>query len=122
MPVNITSVLHWSQPAEQFAHTISQSSRPASPSPQETQATINHGIQEATQNFGGPIVGANAFTVETNGSGTTLHFGDGVQRKTPPSDSNGEGAYRIGGGGNGNHPPQDDALWIAIRNRMTVIR
>lgn len=121
MPVNISSVGHWSLPPEQSAPTSSQPSGPASPSPQDTQATINRGIQEATQNFA-PIVGADAFTVETNGSETTLHFGDGAQGKTPPSGSNEESAYRTGGGETGNDAAADQAPWIAIRNRMTVIR
>ncbi|HMK22046.1 MAG TPA: hypothetical protein VK466_06905 [Terriglobales bacterium] len=120
MPVNITSVRLLSLPMEPSALPTNHSSGPASPSAQQIQATINRGIHEAAQNFA-PILGANTFTTETNGSGTTLHFGDGLQGKTPPSNAGGEAAYRTGGGTAGNHPTPDEALWVAIRNRTKII-
>ncbi len=120
MPVSLSSVLHSSLLPEPSAHTASQSG-PESPSPQRTPAAVNHGIQVANLDFG-PIVGADMFTVETDGSGTTVHFGNGMQGKTPPSGSGGEDVYRTGGGTEGNRSTPDDVFWKASRKICTSIR
>lgn len=49
MPVNISNVGPSSVPPEQPSTTSNQSSGPASPAPQDLQATINQGIQQAAQ-------------------------------------------------------------------------
>jgi hypothetical protein len=121
MPVNISCVGHSSLPPDQSAPSISQSSGPASPSPHEIQTTIKQGIQTAAQNLD-QIVGADTFTTETNGTETTIHFGDGIHGEKLPSDSSAEAAYRTGSGDTGNQVTLDQALWIAIRHRMSAIR
>lgn len=121
MPVNIISVCHPSLPPDQSAPAFSQSSGPASPSPHEIQTTINEAIQGAAQNFG-HIVGGDTFTTETNGTETTIHFGDGVQGAKLPSDSSGEAVYRTGSGETGNPVTLDQSLWSVIRNKTTAIR
>ena len=51
MPMNISSVGLSSVPPEPLATATSQPSGPASPSPQDLQATINQGIQQAAQSL-----------------------------------------------------------------------
>jgi hypothetical protein len=58
MPVNIRSVGPSSLPQEQPLPTSSQSSGPASPAPQDYQAKINQGIEQAAQNLDQILQGA----------------------------------------------------------------
>ena len=121
MPVNVDRLVLSSLPLEQFAPTSDQSSGPASPSPQDIQANIRHGIQKAAQNFR-QMVGTNTFTTTTNGTTTTIRFGDGLHGATLPSGSSGAAAYGTGSGKSGNQPTPDSALWLAIRSHTAALR
>ena len=70
MPVNIRSVSPSSLPQEQPLPTGSQSSEPASPAPQDFQANINQGIQQAAQNLDQILKGALGGEAATQGSNT----------------------------------------------------
>jgi hypothetical protein len=70
------------------------------------------------------------YVIKTNGAKITINFGDGVHGAKPPSGSNVEATFRTGAGKAGKvtvsyristHPTQDQALWIAIRNRTNAI-
>jgi len=101
MPINIRNADHLNLPAEQAASAISQSSEPPSTSPQELQARVNQEIKNAAQNFD-QILGAGTFTTQTDGTKTTINFGDGKKGLQLPTGSSGEAGYRTGLGQAGN--------------------
>jgi hypothetical protein len=101
MPINIRNADHLNLPAEQAASAISQSSEPPSASAQKLQARVNQEIKNAAQNLD-QILGASNFTTETNGTTTTINFGDGINGAKPPTNATGEAGYRTGSGNTGN--------------------
>jgi len=72
MPLNISSVGPLSLPQEQPAPISSQSSGPASPTPQDSQANINQGVQEAAQNLDEILKGALGGEAATQGPKTNV--------------------------------------------------
>ena len=119
MAANISRVGQLSFPG--VAAVTHNESLGASPSGQEVQAAIHHGIQQAAANFS-QIAGANVFVAETAGGETTLRFGDGKQGTRVPSESKLDSAYRAGSGASGNQPTSDQALWAVIRMRTSALR
>ena len=103
MPINIRSANHLNLPTEEAAATISQSSEPPSASAQELQARINQEIKNAAQNLN-QIVGASNFTTQTDGTTTTINFGDGINGAKLPTGATVEAGYRTGSGDAGNDP------------------
>jgi len=101
MPINIRNADHLNLPAEQAASAISQSSEPPSASAQKLQARVNQEIKNAVQNFD-QILGASTFTTQTDGTKTTINFGEGKKGPQLPTGSSGEGGYRTGLGQAGN--------------------
>lgn len=69
------------------------------------------------------------YIAETNGTTTTIMFGEGVHGAKLPSGSNVEATYRTGSGKTrvtvvyrvAAAPTPDETLWVAIRNRTNVI-
>jgi len=70
--------------------------------------------------------------VRTDGGKTVVQFGDGVHGARPPLGSKIAVGYRTGAGSGGNtmtvvlqrtatRPTDDQALWVAIRNRTKAI-
>jgi hypothetical protein len=103
MPVNVRSADHLNLPTEEAAATISQSSELPSASAQELQTRTNQAIKNAAQNFD-QIVGVSTFTTETNGTTTTINFGDDINGAKLPTAPTGETGYRTGSGEAGNNP------------------
>ena len=103
MPVNVRSADHLNLPTEEAPATISQSSEPPSASAQELQTRTNQAIKDAAQNFD-QIVGVRTFTTETNGTTTTINFGDDINGAKLPTAATGETGYRTGSGAAGNNP------------------
>ena len=103
MPVNVRSADHLNLPTEEAAATIRQPCEPPSASAQDLQARINQEIKNAAQNFDQIVEGV-TFTTETNGTTTTINFGDGINGAKLPTGATGEAGYRTGSGEAGNNP------------------
>lgn len=117
MPVNVRSADHLNLPTEEAAATISQSSEPPSASAQELQTRTNQAIKNAAQNFD-QIVGVRTFTTETNGTTTTINFGDDINGAKLPTAATGETGYRTGSGEAGNNPASGETQESQIESLL----
>lgn len=91
---------------------------------------VNHRRWQQVKSFAKSGPTDRQYVAETNGTKTTISFGDGVHGARLPTGSNIEATYRTGSGKasevklsyrTASAPTLDQALWVAIRNRTPAI-